>query len=555
MLDGGQNALQGRCPTCSQSVTLAADAGSRDVECPRCHFQGAGTEFLAEDAPLPVIEVARDTGRARPSSRAPDKPDERTHLILSPLDVQDEQTIAPGSDLSAQLSSALAADRGAAEAPLRAGAPDEARTRLVIAPSVHRSAVPDEARTHLLLDADDVKDVKEGTVVSLSHLLQKPASEPRPAPEDERTRLFIGSLDLSHVPRQEAPRTPSKFGSLAPQALGVGARLDELMHGHYRLALALVAGACGLLAPFFDYVRDGRVAVLSVLASFALLTGYAAFALAWLSRWPTAAGDFRWGAVGQRLATSVELFAFDLKQVDRSPNYLKVDLVGRALTLLGLLGLGLTSLFTLLALVFSPSVPPSGLRVLSGIILGAGLVLMQSAMLTAPVAAPAPEDLAECVAAAAKLPAILDLSEPLPSAFIGGHTPLHRCLVALSQWRARHLPDEVACRAALERHLQRELPGCRIEREKWLGHALASGVADIVIDDMLVIQVARGFDDSRAPRALQQLDRQVQSWPGKPVILAVFDAARPAVFDSAAGVSLLERHQRNPLIAARMPVY
>ena len=179
------------------------------------------------------------------------------------------------------------------------------------------------------------------------------------------------------------------------------------------------------------------------------------------------------------------------------------------------------------------------------------------------IVAPRPEELEESVAAANGLAALVDLSESLPPSFIDGYTPLHRILIALTQWRGTRYasprsvgsdwPDEAGYRAALERHFRRQLPACRIEGERWLGRQRADGIAGIVIDDMVVVEVARGFDPESAARAIARLSDLGRTWRDKPMILAIFEAPREPVFQSAATASLIELHERFPQLTVRMP--
>jgi hypothetical protein len=164
-----------------------------------------------------------------------------------------------------------------------------------------------------------------------------------------------------------------------------------------------------------------------------------------------------------------------------------------------------------------------------------------------------PDDESESVAAATQLSPIVDLAEPLPTSFIGENTSLHRTLIALSQWPARQWPDESAYQLALERHFRRRMPQARIEREKWMGRTRRDGLADIVIDDTVLIAVKHGFRKASADRAIEQMRRYARTLPGKPMILTVFDAPREAVFESAATPALFDLHRRHSVLTARMP--
>jgi hypothetical protein len=155
----------------------------------------------------------------------------------------------------------------------------------------------------------------------------------------------------------------------------------------------------------------------------------------------------------------------------------------------------------------------------------------------------------------AELPPILDLTEPLPAPFTGGTTILHRTLVALSQWRPHGWPNEAAYRAALERHLQRHLPHCTVERERWVGRLRRDGIIDIVVDGLVVIGVKHGFHDACAERAIAAMRSYARAWSGKPMILAIFDAPRAAVLEGPRGASLVALHKELALVTVRMPTH
>jgi hypothetical protein len=157
------------------------------------------------------------------------------------------------------------------------------------------------------------------------------------------------------------------------------------------------------------------------------------------------------------------------------------------------------------------------------------------------------------VAAAGQLPPIVDLDEPLPASFIGGYTTFHKALGVMSQWRGEAGPDEASCRAALQRHLQRHLSGSRIDSERWLGARRRDGVAQLLVDGMILIEVRRGFTGTPADPALALMRGHTRRWGDKPMILCVFDAPRATLFESAATASLLELHEAAPFVTARMP--
>jgi|GEM_PF-1530214 len=417
-----------------------------------------------------------------------------------------------------------------------------------------KGAASDEERTHLIL-SPVLEEEDEGTrELDASHLASPTLPTMKTASSDEaRTHLLLDSADLKDAQETLLAPTLATFGRIVERTIQLSLWLDEFMHGRWGAALALLAVVCGLVPPLFDLLSTDPVSTLNLVASNVWFLGLSIFGIARLSRLRNADGRWDLSIVGTRIWTTSSLLIDDLKEFARSPRHLRLVLSGQVLAALGLTGLTLASWRSFVRLAFGWNDPPSVLRLLSGLMILGAVVSMWQARRGAPAAAPAPESLAKSVTAAAKLPPLVDFSQSLPAAFIGGHTPLHRVLIALSQWRARQWPDQAAYRAALERHFQRHLPDCRIEREKWLGRSRKDGLTDILIDDMVMVEVRHGFRTTSATGAVEQMRTHARSWPGKPMILAVFDASREAIFESDVTPALVDLHQRFPMLTARMP--
>lgn len=551
-------------------------------------LEDESAEAAAEgsDAGSPSRAARESRGRdAAPSDEA------RTHLLLNPVCLEDE-----GAEGEAAVRDTAPAPRSAEPtAPLSPSAKPAPRQRQLAA---------DEARTHLLLDPvcledeDDERQPPAAQARPSAHLT--PSAPPRRVTRDSQpTHLFIAPIrpsDAARAPaaQQRAAEAPTPTGNaqqadpakaapsgearthlmlgpmllkdapidvppaadgsrrIAGPLLRVGEWVDARMHDHWTGALAAGALARGILAPLVDGRAEEPLHTASVLASLGALVGLAAFGLAELSKLRCGDGRSYLQAAWARLRGSAQLLALDVRELRRSARDLQLFLWGRMLALVGLVGWVGVSCWSLLALFYGVPHPPGALAFPSGCLLLAGLAAMALAKRSA-VVAPAPEELEESVAAATRLAAIVDLSESLPPSFIDGHTPLHRILIALAQWRGGRWPDAEGYRAALERHFQRQLPASRIESEKWLGRARGDGVADLFIDGMVLIEVSAGFSPTRAARAIGRVSELASKGSGKPVILVIFDGAHEAVFQSAARLSLLELHDRFPLVSVRMP--
>jgi hypothetical protein len=478
---------------CSQRLVMTFEMRRERVECPRCHHRETGSVFI--DTETPVAAVLVDAAR----------PDPETIAIHS--------STAPGA---------------------------------------FGGLTPEEERTHLLLDAESVVD--ETPPPRRPEPPTRAPAPKRPAFDDERTHLLLDPVDLKDDAEPGAPRrdAPARSAAGPGRALTLGRVLDEMMHDRWRLALVLLALACGVLPPILDGLRDAEDAGVSLVASFLLPFGLATFGLAWLSR-ARSASRLNLVLVTSRVRASGSRLLRDLSELRHSPRYLQLVLAGQVAALAGVTGITLSSLVSLLRAPFGSYDPPSMFRLLCGLLALAGALLSLLGQRTAPLAAPGPDDFAESLAAAQHLPPLVDLEEPLPASFIGGYTTFHKALVVMSQWRGDPGPDEDACRASLERHLQRHLSGSRIESDRWLGARRHDGVAQLLIDGMILIEVARGFAPSDAERAVSTMRAHARRWADKPMILCVFGAPRAALFESAATAALVELHEAAPFVAARLP--
>jgi hypothetical protein len=476
---------------------------------------------------------------AAPARIAADE--ERTHLLLDPICLEDDEEAGKET------------------------APEEPPTRLMLdAERVKKALAPEEPPTRLMLDAERVKqEVARAAATAAGADGQKTVQLRPGAAGDARTQLMIGPLILKEEPMALMPFVADKPGWLLGHTRRLGFWLDERLHNLWGAGLVAGGLICGILAPLIDQGGDEPRSVATLLASLALLLGLAAFAVTWLGNLQTDGRRGLLAASGARLRGAAQLLDVDIRELSHSPIHLKLFLSGQWLAAAGFLGLMAVSAGSVMLWLSDLSEPPNAFRWLSGLMLLVGFAVARVAARYR-VVAPTPEELEESVVAATKLAAIVDLSESLPPSFIDGYTPLHRILIALTQWRGTRYarprsagadwPDEAGYRAALERHLRRHLPACRIERAKWLGRTRADGIAGIVVDDMVAIEVARGFDPNSAARAIARLSDVGRTWRGKPMILAIFEAPREPVFQSAATASLIELHDRFPMLTVRMPV-
>lgn len=456
------------------------------------------------------------TSRPPPSGEVPahaaSYDPERTHLILDPADVAEEDALAdPGSSAGV-----------AATLPAPPGSPASSRPP----PTAGQPSSPPPA------------PVEPARGVA-------PAGDEHPA-RDERTRLMLGPVVVKDKPISVPPAsTPGRGLGKRLERLGVA--IDALMHARWALALLVAAIVCGLLAPLTGDTGGASGQLPSLLPSFAFFIGLAAFGLSWLTRLPSDDEVSKFSAALTRLQGALRLLVSDAEALRGAPRHLRLFSAGQLLALLGFTGLSVSSGVALLNAGDGPSWFAFG----SGLLLLVGVSAAQFAR-RASVVPPAPDELGESVSAARHLAALTDLSDSLPPSFIDGHTSLHRILIALSQWSGDSWPDEASYLDALERHFRRHLPTSQVERDKWLGRTRRDGVAALVLDDMVAIEVARHFTPAAAARALARVGELAPKWSGKPILLLIFEAPREAMFQSAATSSLVNLHDEFPLLAVRV---
>jgi len=434
----------------------------------------------------------------------------------------------------------------------------------VILVSRGAAASADEAPTHLLLGGLDVQDADPAEVEAApgtNRAFPGPSAPPGPADgagpaagsDDARTRLMLGPLSVRNEPQTFFGRLLTMLGSLVPPALRASVWLEEALHGRWLWAWAALAVGCGFVAPVLDYLTTnatlGAISWLFIVASLSVL------GLARLNGMRH--DDGRWDprVIGLRIWAALALLLESGEHWERSPRHARLWLVGELLALVGVVGFAWAGLVSSGRLLVGLGGAETSLPFVSGVLLLAGVVVLQRALAAAPAPGVFLQDFGNAMAAAAELPPVLDLADPLPEPVVSGTTVLHESLRALARWRPRQWPDEATYRAALEQHLERHLPGAKLERERWMGPSRLDGVVDLVINGMIVLGIKRGFDMATAERAVGQMRRYARTWSGKPLLLVLLEAPREAVFDGPGARLLVDARNEFVLLTVRMPTH
>lgn len=605
--------IHGRCPRCSQVLTVPAGKLQSVFRCARCQYRVLGSALMEEArASPPRLAAARRGPVVRPFEEDPDDQHTRLHLppseaeedveaVLPAQLVGDSPSIAPprpsavplqrfdsGQDADEQQTRLHMA--GSFEAPHPAPRPPPKHATLLGVPAPPRLSRfgsepedPDDEATRFQL-ADELAEgprapepTRGQTSRNVPSVPPPPLAGSRPLQrfdqvgddaEDQNTRLQVpinyedndvpaGALRPPVAPRLSLP-APEPMERSASERFGratlqFSTWIDDWLRERHAVLLGTLAAISAILAPVFDVLLGSTQQGATVIAANLALFFLWALAFAWLGKLRNDAGAWDYRIAFTRIATGVRLTLADLKSFAALPQPLRWRVTSEMAGWLGIGGLALASGLTLTHLVWSW---PAGTgllflwRLFSGSCIVLSVIAGREAQNLPPGLSPTPDVTAPAVAL---FPAVLDLSLPLSVPPAQAATPLLQLLEVLSQWEPRSLPNQDSYLAALERHLMRRLGGARIERERLLGQHRVEGVAHLMLDDALLIEVVRGFDAEIAERVTAKLRRFAKIWRGKPALILVFDASR-AELTNGEGTPLLEAlHQSYPMLTLRMP--
>lgn len=150
------------------------------------------------------------------------------------------------------------------------------------------------------------------------------------------------------------------------------------------------------------------------------------------------------------------------------------------------------------------------------------------------------------------LPPIIALGEESPPS---GDTLVHEILEVLARWKPRLWPSEKDYQFALQRHLERHMPGIAIEREKRVGSSRGDGIADFVLGESVILELKRGFrSKGTIDRAIGQMQNYADKCPEMPSLLVLFEANLEDVVESPATSRLAVLHAHQATVTVRMPV-
>jgi hypothetical protein len=226
------------------------------------------------------------------------------------------------------------------------------------------------------------------------------------------------------------------------------------------------------------------------------------------------------------LADAARLLALDLRGLRRAPRSLRSFVAARLCRALGLAGLVLSNGLCAVQLAggAAPSSQLLGVSFTSVALVLSALTLRWALRLQRSAPRAGGESLA---LAAQEFPAVVELGAPLEldSLFLEP-TLLHDVMHALATCDSRRSWQHAATyAAALRRALWLELPEARIDARRWLGKPRAAGVAELVVDDAVLLQVEVGLDRERIHAVLEQVRAHAASWGARPIVVVAFQSS------------------------------
>lgn len=607
--------IHGRCPRCSQVLTVPAGQLQSVFRCARCQYRVLGSALMEEarNSP-PRLALSARAPVVGPFEEDPDDQHTRMHLPASEADeevetvlpaqlVGDTPSIAPPG-VPMPLSRFEAAPdsddqqtrlhlAGSFDLPRASGRPPPKKhPTLLGVPAPARlsrfgdeAEDPDDQATRFQL-ADELAEPQRPSVLpSPGRASQMPAARAVPAPaaggsplsrfdqvsddaDDQHTRLQVpinfedndaagAALRSPLAPRLSLPVSePEELAGgdgFGRSTLQFSRWIDDWMRERHAVLLVTLAALSAIIAPVFDVLLGSKRQAATVIAANLALFFLWALAFAWLGKLRNDSNAWDHRVAFTRITTGVQLTLADLKRFGALAHPLRWRVVAEVSSWVGIGGLGLASALTLTHLVWSW---PEGTgllflwRLFAGSCIVLAVIAAREAWNVPPGLSPTPDVTAPEVA---HFPAVLDLSLPLSVPAAHAATPLHQVLEILSQWEPREWPNQDSYLAVLERHLLRRMDGVRIERERSLGAQRAEGVAHLLVDESLLLEVVRGFDAEIAERVTTKMRRHAKVWRGKPALIVIFDASRAELLNGR-GTPLLEAlHQSYPMLAVRMP--
>jgi hypothetical protein len=242
----------------------------------------------------------------------------------------------------------------------------------------------------------------------------------------------------------------------------------------------------------------------------------------------------------------------DVRLLRSAPKSLKLSILSRMALGAGIAGLVCSTVPSVAAQLLGRATGPvlAGLSLWSASLLLLAELLRWALRMQEPPRAQPAEELA---LAAREYSPVVDLSAPLriESVFLEP-TRVHELMAGLATWRGVqqwHTPEDHA--AALQHHLWASaMPDAQLELQRRLGQD-AAGVADLVIDDTVLVDFQLGLRHADVEQVAERLRSYRLTWGDRPIVLVVCSTGSGELPDAAALNALAAQHELGPLIVVR----
>jgi hypothetical protein len=261
-----------------------------------------------------------------------------------------------------------------------------------------------------------------------------------------------------------------------------------------------------------------------------------------------------WSWLRSWFELKLKLLALDVRALPRAPKNLALHLASHWLLRVGISGLLASGGLSLgQQLAGTPiAAPLLGVSLASAALVAVSALLGWALRLQPCCTETSPDALALAVR---EFPAIVDASRPLEvdSVFMQP-TLLHQVLDLLPSWRdlVRGAGAD-GYAAALQRHLWRGIPRAQIRRQPTLGASQPDGIAELLIDDAVLVAVQVGIDRTRAYALAESFRNQAQRQGVRPTVVVVLEARAEELLRGDVAEPLVSLHESLPVVVAALP--
>lgn len=383
---------------------------------------------------------------------------------------------------------------------------------------------------------------------------------PPPAPPSSFTpsRLPLQGRESVLTPAPNRVSAVEQIGGFGHWFLRMADKTDRVLYGRRTTIIAVLA-AVTIFAGYYD---NPRLPVLTVLFTLLFILLLFVLVTARIGSLRDEEGNWSVALLGQKISAWWEV-ALEFTSADL---VLIVQGIGKTVTFLGLLVLGLRNAITILSLIADEvlgvtfetlDAADKTMISIGTIACVVGSLLILLAWLQARSKAKAQglvlDDTgkAQLKSGVLGLPPIIDCKNVAQLQSLIAQTPhplLKEVLVMLANWKPRNTNNEQAYHASLYRALRRRMPGANPEKERPIAEDTPEfrGRADLVVGDSILIEIKAHLTKGSVHRAIGQVRMYAHAWTQGPILVVVCGADRNHAHQLLSR-ELAELHQKVPV--------